>query len=222
MAYLSRVYLNPLRRQSQRLLRNPQDMHAAVLGGVPEQPVRQRVLWRVEPRPEARVELLVLTQTRPSWEHLVEQAGWVRAQSSQFETADLAPLLAAMHVGRRFALRVTANPVVSVSSGQRGLRGKVVPVKNKEQIGWFAERLPRWGFHAVTNSIGQPSIIPVHRQRHEFTKPDKNRVTLEIATFDAHVEVADFETARRSLLDGVGRARAYGCGLITLAAPGSA
>ena len=48
MPYLSRIYLNPLRTRTQSLLRNPQAMHAAVLGGLSRQPVVERVLWRLE------------------------------------------------------------------------------------------------------------------------------------------------------------------------------
>src|SRR3954469_18997000 len=75
MPYLSRIYLNPLRTGAQRLLRNPQHMHAAVLGGLSRQPVTERVLWRLDTE-QHRASLLVLTQSTPSWEHLVEQAGW--------------------------------------------------------------------------------------------------------------------------------------------------
>ncbi len=221
MAYLSRVYLNPLRRQTQRFLRDPQMMHAAVLGGVPEQPVNQRVLWRLDSRPGTRAEVLVLTETMPSWEHLIEQGGWPQAQTPQSETAELAPLLAAVQLGRRFRLRATVNPVVSVGSAQRGVRGKVVPVKTRGQLAWFAGRLPSWGFRIHQNSLAQPSVNPVDRRRLEFTKRDKNRVTLETATFDALVVVEEVETVRRSLLQGVGRGKAYGCGLITLAPPTS-
>ena len=73
MAYLSRIWLNPLRTATQRMLRDPHVMHAAVLGGIPAQPVTERVLWRIEAGDPHRAELLVLTRSVPSWEHLVEQ-----------------------------------------------------------------------------------------------------------------------------------------------------
>lgn len=83
MPFLSRIWLNPLRAGAQRLLTSPHATHAAVLGGLSEQPVQQRTLWRLEADPAHRAALLVLTQTRPSWEHLVEQAGWPAADEPQ-------------------------------------------------------------------------------------------------------------------------------------------
>lgn len=226
MAFLSRVYLNPLRSNTQRLLTNPQSMHAVVLGGVPEQPVAERVLWRLEPR-DHRPELLVLTRSRPSWEHLVEQGGWPQAETPQVSVASLEPLLDGLSLGRRYALRVRVNPVVSTKAskppGEPDLardprhRGRLVPLKRSDQAGWFARRLLGWGFEVLTNTLAQPEIHPVLRERFEFTKSDGRRVTLATAVFDARVRVVDVDHARDSLLGGVGRARAYGCGLVTLA-----
>ena len=48
--YLSRMYLNPQRRQGRALLASPQKMHAAVLSSFPPIPVEsdERVLWRLD------------------------------------------------------------------------------------------------------------------------------------------------------------------------------
>lgn len=51
MSYLSRIWLNPLRTGTQRMLRNPQVLHAAILGGLSRQPVTERVLWRLDLTP---------------------------------------------------------------------------------------------------------------------------------------------------------------------------
>jgi CRISPR system Cascade subunit CasE len=42
-------------------------------------------------------------------------------------------------------------------------------------------------------------------------------VTLVTVTFDGRLEITDPEALRRTLTQGIGRARAYGCGLLTLA-----
>lgn len=224
MAYLSRIYLNPLRRQAQALLLNAEKMHAAVLSGIPTQPVTERLLWRVEPDSRHRAELLVLSQSRPSWEALIEQAGWPNADQPQARTADLRPLLGSIHLGRAFRLRVRVNPVVSIKTPLPGApvrtptRGHPVPVKSQDQSQWILDRLPRWGYQPTTNSIGEPELVQMERATIRFTrKPDTLPVTLAAATFDARVAIADPAAAAQSILQGVGRARAYGFGLITLA-----
>jgi len=224
MAYLSRIYLNPLRRQTQAFLRNPEKLHAAVLNGIPTQPVTERILWRVEPDPSHRAELLVLSQTRPSWEALIEQGGWPNADQPQARTADLQPLLDTINLGRSFRLRVRVNPVVSTKApppndpGRTRTRGHPVPVKSQDQPRWFLDHLPGWGYQPITNSTGQPELVQLERASVRFTRrPETAPVTLAAATFEARVTIADHTAATRSMLQGVGRARAYGFGLVTLA-----
>lgn len=60
-------------------------------------------------------------------------------------------------------------------------------------------------------------------QRHDdrFGRVDvdvgrRRRVTLRIAQFDGVLEVTDAAVLRGALLSGMGRAKGYGCGLMTL------
>ncbi|MGC5410083.1 type I-E CRISPR-associated protein Cas6/Cse3/CasE, partial [Streptomyces sp. DT225] len=43
------------------------------------------------------------------------------------------------------------------------------------------------------------------------------RVSIVTVTFDGHLEVTDPAVFRRALMQGIGKAKAYGCGLLTLA-----
>jgi CRISPR system Cascade subunit CasE len=233
MPYLSRVWLNPLRSRTQLFLRNPHALHAAVLGGLSRQPVTERVLWRLEPDPRHRAELLVLTESMPSWEHLVEQAGWPVADEPQQLVRDYQSLLDHIQRGREFRLRVRANPVSATRqpsnpsaaqekhlAGERP-RGVRVPHRTAaHQLTWFTDRLERWGFAAVATPESGPAVSLIARDRMVFSKnadAGKQRVVLSTATFDAVVRVLDPDLARERLLGGVGSAKGYGCGLITLA-----
>ena len=62
----------------------------------------------------------------------------------------------------------------------------------------------------------------VARDRLSFQKATGDggrRVTLQTATFDGLLQVEDATIARDTLLAGVGPAKAYGLGLLTLAPP---
>jgi CRISPR system Cascade subunit CasE len=229
--YLSRIWLNPLRTGTQKLLRNPQAMHATVLGGLAAQPVRERVLWRLEEDSPHRLQLLVLTQSSPSWEHLVEQAGWTGADEPQTLIRDYKPVLEHLNRGREFAFRLRANPVTSTRhpdkpstsqavrlAGPRP-RGARVPHRiAAHQLQWLTEHIPRWGFELAVTAEGAPDVLLIGRDRLSFTKGGTpHRVTLNTATYQGRLAVTDPETAREAMLNGVGPARAYGCGLITLA-----
>jgi CRISPR system Cascade subunit CasE len=239
MTYLSWIWLNPLRTATQRMLRNPQVLHAATLGGLSVQPVRERVLWRLEADSAHRLHLLVLTRSSPSWEHLVEQAGWPAAEQPQALVRGYESLLERVERGREFAFRLRANPVSATKNldkpstaqaeriGHPRPRGVRVPHRTAAyQLAWLQDRIHRWGFELAATGDGNPDVILVARDRLAFAKNrgDRCRITLSTATYQGRLRVADPEAACRSLLDGVGPARAYGCGLITLApvTPGSA
>ncbi|HZJ03871.1 MAG TPA: type I-E CRISPR-associated protein Cas6/Cse3/CasE [Nocardioidaceae bacterium] len=62
------------------------------------------------------------------------------------------------------------------------------------------------------------TVRVTHRQRHSFSKSDAGkRVVLQTATFEGQLTVTNATALRASLLDGIGPAKAYGCGLLTLA-----
>ncbi|MGI5133167.1 type I-E CRISPR-associated protein Cas6/Cse3/CasE [Pseudonocardia sp. CA-107938] len=230
MPYLSRIWLNPLRSRAQLFLANPHALHAAVLGGLSRQPVTERVLWRLNTDFRHRAEVLVLTESMPSWEHLVEQAGWASADEPQEIVRDYQPLLDKVQRGREFRLRVRANPVSSTRrpdkpspAQQKQLakeRRRGVRVAHRtagHQLRWFTDHLEGWGFETVLSPESGPRVALSARDRLVFTKNGGHRVVLNTATFDAVVRVTDPAIARERLLGGVGPAKGYGCGLITLA-----
>jgi CRISPR system Cascade subunit CasE len=231
--------MNPLRAGTRRFVRSPQALHAAVLGGISRQPIRERVLWRLDEESPHRLELLVLSDSRPSWEHLVEQAGWTGAEEPQAMIRDYQPLLERIEVGREFAFRLRVNPVSSskkprmltpeqerrreeaLARGER-LRGvRVAPQSAGEQTAWLLEHLAAWGFEAPVSSANAPDLMLVERRKATFLRQGK-QVTLQTATFEGRIRVLDPGAARRTLLGGVGGGKAYGCGLLTLAPVGAA
>ena len=237
MTYLSRIFLNPLRTQAQRLLRNPRAMHAAVLGGLSRQPVAERVLWRMETDQRHRLSVLALTESQPSWEHLIEQAGWASTDEPQAMVKPYGPLLDQVTRGRQFAFRLVANPVSSTkhpdapSPAQRHRlattpRPRGVRLAHRtaaHQLEWLIDRVDSWGFTLLGDDDRGPAVQLTARQRLAFAKGrgdgQGHRVVLEAATYDGLVQVSDPQAARRSLLAGVGPGKAYGLGLITLAPP---
>lgn len=245
MSYLSQILINPMRRGGQKLLSNPRAMHAAVLQGIPIDPVTERVLWRVELDQPRQPRLLVLTQTKPSWEHVVEQAGWPSSDELQVRTRPYGPLLERVTDGASFAFRLTANPVQATRSPEKrttaqAARQETDPRRSirvghrtvGHQMGWLTSRAARWGIQIPPATLdgaegagddGHDDALDVRisrRQRISFQRGDGGgRVTLQQVTYDGHLVVDDAERLREVLLAGVGKAKAYGCGLLTLAAP---
>jgi CRISPR system Cascade subunit CasE len=218
--FLTRFPINPARRGARKLLSCPQSMHAAIRGAFfrPEDYERAgtRTLWRLDtPRP-ATVHLYLLSPGRPDLTHLIEQAGWPTTQEA-WVTRDYHPLLQSLLPGQHWAFRLTANPT---HSGRKTADAKDTQrfayLRETEQTQWLANRAARHGFTVATQHDGQPNLRLHHRQTQTFNRV-AHRVTLTTATYDGVLQITDADALRRTLTSGIGHARAYGCGLLTLA-----
>lgn len=176
MTYLSRIRINPLRAESRRLLANPRAMRGAVMGGIPDAPQGDRVLWRLDADNPRRPHLFVLTSAKPDWTHIVEKAGWPDADGEHAAVRDYAPLLDQIAVGREFAFRLTASPVqntaapmsptptqaarlaAAADSDSKRVRGfRLGHSTASAQLNWFLTRTARWGFDVPTARTDAPA-----------------------------------------------------------------
>jgi CRISPR system Cascade subunit CasE len=219
MVYLTRFRINTARRSARKLFTSPQAMHAAVLAGFADPPAcgdgRPRVLWRLDGAGHDQV-LYIASPGEPDLSHLVEQAGWPTTET--WQTRKYADFLAALEAGQRWAFRLTANPVRNGRVDSRPGTRRLGHVTVDQQRQWLLSRAERAGFRLPKAATGEPDIIVHGRQTYSFPR-DGGRVTLRVATFDGHLEVVDAEAFRTALTTGIGHAKAYGCGLMTLARP---
>lgn len=217
MATFTRVQLNPARRQGRKYLTNPQALHAAVQASFPNDVVvkNERILWRLDQRGHQHT-LYIVGPEKPTAAHIVDEAGWeVRPQ----ETADYDRLLERIHEGQEWNFELLANPTKAINRG-RGLRGKVVAhLSVPEQTKWLFGKAESLGVDF--GSVEQPSFHVTESKNLNFTKRgDDGRVRhvhLVTARFAGSLKVIDANKLRYGLLNGIGRAKGYGCGLLTLA-----
>jgi len=224
--YLTRVRINPRRRQSQRYLSDPHRMHGAVLAGFPEDPTGDsstgRVLWRLDNDDPRRPLLWVLSPARPDYSALVEEAGWPESDVSGFETRSYRPVVDGLTSGEHYAFRLTANPVHNVKVGGNGRTKRMGHVTATQQIAWLTDRTENWGFTIPEGTGGEPNLRLIARNRQTFFRRREGdakprRVTLTTATYEGEMIVTDPDRLRSAITGGVGHAKAYGCGLMTLA-----
>ncbi|RSZ63182.1 type I-E CRISPR-associated protein Cas6/Cse3/CasE [Corynebacterium hylobatis] len=212
--YLSRMYLNNQRRQTRALLANPQMMHAAVLSSFPPDSSAQteegRVLWRID-RTREETALYVVSPSIPSFEHLQEQSGW--AQEPSWQTSDYSQMLNRITKGQRYAFRLTANPVHTVT--EEGKKRRVAHITAEHQLRWLIERQEQLGAR-IADDAGEPTASVNRSTRMVFNRNGR-RVTIQQVTFDGVLEVTAADSLRLVLTSGLGKARGYGCGLLTLA-----
>lgn len=214
--YFTRMALNPARRGTRFLQASPQAMHAAVLSafppGVSTQNTEGRVLWRLD-QSKHEIYLYVVSPESPDLTHLIEQAGW--PTSSTWQTRDYTPMLGQITTGQHYAFRLVANPVRQPREAELGGK-RVGHVTAAQQQGWLIERAERSGFRILEAAMETPALVVSDREVKKFSR-GSTTVTLSTARFDGQLEVSDAGLLRQVLTGGIGPAKGYGCGLMTLA-----
>lgn len=220
--YLSTFAFNPTRRGAQRLLSSPHALHAAVLAGFPDPSPTEtgRVLWRLD-NIDHQTRLYIVSPQRPDLTHLAEQAGWPSLDES-WRVRDYGPLLDRIEHGHRYRFRLTANPTRSTRSSptERGKPHGHVTVAQQEK--WLLDRQGNAGFEVCdhVDAAGEPAgreLLVRDRKLLTFRRRETS-VTLRIASYEGTLSVTDPAAFRQTLTFGLGRAKGYGCGLMTIAA----
>ncbi|WP_259080167.1 type I-E CRISPR-associated protein Cas6/Cse3/CasE [Corynebacterium sp. ES2775-CONJ] len=215
MNYLSRMKLNPQRRATGKLLSNPRAMHAAVECCFPThfEDQNPRSLWRLE-RNQRDVTLWMVSNRVPSFEHLQEQAGW--SQEVTWESREYDQFLDRLLTGQRYRFRLRANPVKETFCSDDKKR-RVPLQREDDQMLWLMERASHLGVSLTVGSdTEQPSFFVGDSTSIRF-RHEERTVTLQSCTFEGALEVTDPDLLRSTLIRGVGKAKAYGFGLVTLA-----
>ncbi|HRN28091.1 MAG TPA: type I-E CRISPR-associated protein Cas6/Cse3/CasE [Terrimesophilobacter sp.] len=214
--YFTRMLLNSARRGTRFLQASPHALHAAVLAGFPPG-VRTvsdegRVLWRLDRRGH-ELALYVVSPESPDLTHLIEQAGW--PLSSTWQTREYSPFLNQLARGQQYVFRLTANPVRQPRDPElSGKRVGHVTVAQQEQ--WLLDRAGACGLAVREATDTSRELAVSEREVKKFAR-GKSVVTLSTARFDGALEVTDEALLRASLTKGIGPAKGYGCGLMTLA-----
>lgn len=218
MTTFTKILLNPARRQGRTYLMNPNALHAAVRYSFPDDvdQTHQRILWRLDQRGKEHV-LYIVGPEKPTATHIVEEAGW---ETRPQQTADYQRLLSQLTIGQRWYFELLANPTKTINRG-RDQRGKVVAhLSAVEQLKWLHRKAESMGVSFGTLENSTARVIESKKLNFRKRRSDGSeghQVHLATARYAGTLEVVDVEKLRDTLTNGVGRAKGYGCGLLTLA-----
>jgi CRISPR system Cascade subunit CasE len=209
--FLTKLTLDPTAYRPQRLLRDTQQLHAAISASFPGG-AGGRVLWRVEPSRGGDIVILVASPRGPDDAEL-----WERITTpDRAATRPYRKLLDRIEKGNHYKFRATLNPI-------RTHNGHHTPIVDRQaQTSWAAQKLASNGATVLAHSADldsdKPDLQITSTVHDRFTRRGSiARIELLKVTFEGSLQVCDPDALRRSLCNGVGRAKGYGCGLITLA-----
>jgi len=208
--YLSRIKLDKQSRNTRRALISPQLLHAAVENCFHNKDdVKERKLWRID-NFQNNLYLLVLSPGKPDFTQFAKQ--FCEADVTG-ETKDYDNLLTMIKSGQRWRFRLRGNAVHSVAEDNE-TRGKIYAhVTVNYQREWLVKKAAHCGFE-----LDEKLFDVVENDKLRFTRPNqKAPVSISVAVYEGELSVVDAELFRQALTQGIGRAKAYGCGLLTIA-----
>ncbi len=228
--FLSRLMLNPRSRRVQRELSNPYELHRSVCAAFPDTlPPEERVLYRVDEHPRSGTPmLLVQSQGEPDWSGADASAGYLLCRS------ECKPVMLALAPGQRYVFRLRANPTVKKATHDpepgahtgwvaearaRRAGGERAPGDNGVRLGliheedqraWLDRQAERCGFGVQACTVVPEGLR--HAQR-----PGGRRMSHLAVRYEGVLQVLDAGRFADAVRQGIGPARAFGFGLLSLA-----
>lgn len=207
--YLSRVRLDVSRRKTQIALVSPNKIH----GAVEEAFVRkqERNLWRID-RLKDDMYLLIVSAEKPDLSKIAVQFGF---DNDCGELREYDRLLNRIETGSNWHFRLTANPVHSIQGGKR--RGKIVAhTSERYQLEWLENQAVKRGFR-----IPPDGAYITESNWKIFSKGDSNqKVRILEVVFEGDLCVENADIFKNTLINGIGREKAYGMGMLTVVRTG--
>jgi len=203
--YLSRIPLDVLNRKTQIALVSPNKFHGAIEKSFLEK--QDRNLWRIDTL-RGKTYLLILSSARPDLKYIAEQFG---QGNDCGETKEYETLLNRINEKSVWHFRLVANPTYCVYSKEG--RGKVTAhTVERFQLEWLEKQSVKKGFRIVPNTA---KVMESNWKI--FKKKDtKQKVHLLEVAYEGRLTVEDVALFKQTLLNGIGREKAYGMGLLTI------
>jgi CRISPR system Cascade subunit CasE len=206
--WLTRIVLDTRNRAVRADLRDAVKLHKRVMMLVPDDLGAQArantgILFRLE-EGRAAASLLVQAKHRPDPTRLPSGYGTAAVKA-------LDPLLDGLSTGMPVHYRIAANPSKRLAKADASHKAKqVIPLSGTAAEEWWARKAVESG---LTLSTLLATAISPARGENGPGGPIRHSIT----RFDGIAVIANPDLVRTAILDGIGRGKSYGCGLLSLA-----
>lgn len=199
--YLSQLNLKRMDRGAIRALADVYRLHQLVMKGFSAYSSTDRVLYRAEPEEcNGLVTVLVQSLQIPDWSCFVDDnRGVASAKIKEFSTA--------FKAGDTYKFRLRANPVVTRDGKRHGL------IRDESLLEWLGKKEQKVGVRFCSMSVVDEGYVTGIKGNQE----KQHRMSLKVARFEGALEVVEPALFQETLSSGIGPAKAFGCGLLSLA-----
>lgn len=207
--YLSRVEIDLNNHQKIQDLNHLGAYHNWVEKSFPDEisnSIRTRKLWRIDELDHKKY-LLVISKNKPSIDKF-ERYGVDNSSS----IIDYDKFLDKLNNGMHARFRVVLNPAIAKSTGKNsGKRGVVYECLSLEsQLEYLENRATKNGFHLLENQYG------IQKNTSELLIKSKKTCYIRKVSYEGQLVITDVGKFINMLRNGLGRKKAYGCGMFTI------
>jgi len=218
--YLSRLILNPRSRRVQSELARPYELHRSILRAYPAAlPDGERVLYRLESDERSgRLALLVQSQSEPNWRWAEEETGYLLAGARP----EVKQVELSLHAGQVLAFRLRANPTAKKKGHgpgddkerKNGIRLGLA--KEEDQRAWLERKGHQHGFR-VLRALIIPEGMQVGSRPEPEVPGEWQRLAHLAVRYEGLLQVTDPHLLVEAVRAGIGSAKGFGFGLLSLA-----
>ena len=207
--YLSLLRLDSRSRKAITELRRPYELHRSLLSAFPDKGAggSGHVLFRLDVDTETgRMSVLVQSDKEPDWDKVDGAAGFIAEHKTK--PFDPKPVQ-----GQVLRFRLRANPTrrVAESGKRQGVLGE------EAQIAWLRRKGEQAGFEVVNAAVTSEGFAGDKMTDRGDRKHD---LTMLSVRFDGVLRVVDPDAFRRTVEQGIGSAKGFGFGLLSIAPVG--
>ncbi|MDR0991375.1 MAG: type I-E CRISPR-associated protein Cas6/Cse3/CasE [Ruminococcus sp.] len=177
---------------------------------------KDRVLWRID-RVGVDDFVLILSERKPSLINAAEQLcdfGQTIEESKSYDKT-----LEKINTGDVYRFRLRANPVIKYGNKIEAIASPnehtAEDIKNgaspNTQRNWLTSRAASLGF-----SLRGDDFLVVKTEWVKVIKQGNKPFSFKSAEYEGVLTVTDAELFRQTMMRGIGREKAYGCGLLTV------
>jgi len=220
--YLSQLTLNPLNRQVLSELARPYEMHRTLTtrcfdgttitaqhnttrAEAPSTGAHGLLFRLDEDSRNNQIVLLAQSQTEPNW------AGLPDGYALEVHGPKVFNLKDKLAAGQMFGFRLRANPTkrMGKSAERQDTIGKRVGIYEEEdQLKWLTRKGEQHGFKVLRAQIEKDQVLTGHKKEHAMK-------WLSVQ-FNGVIEVQDPTELHNAIAYGIGTAKGYGFGLLSL------
>ena len=174
---------------------------------------RNRHLWRLEEL-NGKQYLLIVSANRPNLDVLESYGIAGSAVTKNYDS-----FLDNLYDGESLLFKLVANPTLKKAiPGKK--QGRIIPVKPSELNTWLLNKQDQFGFEIEKDTFQNYQVQVTHKgKKLLYHKKDNNRkqVLLSEVTYEGILKITNIKKFKDALISGIGREKAYGFGLLTVA-----